>query len=208
MIENIVSNNGHKYVDLDLPSGTLWAICNVGAERHSESGLYFQWGDIQGYKFNQIGTGTEQKKFAEDWSDYKWNPSGDGKTFTKYTTKGDMLDLKDDAAHVYMGGSWHMPTPKQCRELINNTINTWRELNSGVKGTIFTSKKDKSKSIFIPAAGFARNGLVSNIRDFGCVWSSMMMSTDYCQFLVFNLRGAGINGDQLCYGMSVRGVIG
>ena len=25
------SNGGHDYVDLGLPSGTLWAACNIGA---------------------------------------------------------------------------------------------------------------------------------------------------------------------------------
>ncbi len=34
-------DNGHEYVDLDLPSGTLWATCNVGAETHSKA--VFDW---------------------------------------------------------------------------------------------------------------------------------------------------------------------
>ena len=61
-----INNNGHEYVDLNLPSGTLWATCNIGASKPSESGLYFQWGDTQGYTKEQIGTGDEQKKFAKD----------------------------------------------------------------------------------------------------------------------------------------------
>lgn len=48
MNKNTVNNNGHDYVDLKLPSGTLWATCNVGANKPSDTGLYFQLGDIFG----------------------------------------------------------------------------------------------------------------------------------------------------------------
>ena len=37
--------NGHAYVDLGLPSGTLWATCNVGATIPEEYGNYFAWGE-------------------------------------------------------------------------------------------------------------------------------------------------------------------
>ena len=43
-----INNNGYEYVDLGLPSGTLWAACNVGASKPSDDGQYFQWGDTQG----------------------------------------------------------------------------------------------------------------------------------------------------------------
>lgn len=35
--------NGHEYVDLGLPSGTLWATCNVGASKPEDFGDYFSW---------------------------------------------------------------------------------------------------------------------------------------------------------------------
>ena len=172
MTKHKVNNtNGFGYADLGLPSKTLWATCNVGADKPSDFGLYFQWGDTIGYTQDQIGLGVGQKKFA--WADYKWNPSGDGKTFTKYTTEGATLELEDDAANKYMGGDWHMPTPTQISELLNNTTNTWTTQN-GVNGYNFTSKTDTSKSIFIPAAGNAWDGSVSYSGDDGCVWSSML----------------------------------
>ena len=43
--------NGHKYVDLDLPSGTIWAACNVGADKPEDSGLLFQFGRVDGYAY-------------------------------------------------------------------------------------------------------------------------------------------------------------
>ena len=108
--------NGFEYVDLGLPSGTLWATMNVGASKPSDFGLYFQWGDTQGYTAAQVG---KDKQFT--WNDYKFSIDGSSSNFSKYTTTGARLDLEDDAAHANMGGSWHMPTPEQCQELIDNT---------------------------------------------------------------------------------------
>ena len=188
-MEKKINNNGFEYVDLGLPSGTLWATMNVGASKPSEAGLYFQWGDTVGYTASQVGTGEGQKKFADDWSDYKWRLSGDSWSsivFKKYTTKGAKLELEDDAAHVNMGGEWHMPSPTQINELINNTTSEWTTLD-GVNGRLFTSKKDGTKSIFIPAAGFAWDGSVRNSGDYGNVWSSMLNtdSVNSGQYLFF-----------------------
>ena len=46
-----MKENGFEYVDLGLPSGTMWAICNVGASRPEDSGLLFQFGHVNGYKY-------------------------------------------------------------------------------------------------------------------------------------------------------------
>ena len=102
-------NNGHAYVDLGLPSGTLWATCNVGANVPEEAGGLYAWGE------------TEEKD-DYSWSTYKWC-NGDAcdasnKTLTKYcdregygTMDGKMsLELEDDVANVKWGGDWHIPT--------------------------------------------------------------------------------------------------
>ena len=207
-IKKEINNNGYDYVDLELPSGTLWATCNVGASKPSESGLYFQWGDTQGYTAEQVGTGDGQKKFASDESDYKF---GIYPNYTKYTTTGATLDLEDDAAHANMGGSWHMPTPKQISELINtaNTTSTWTT-QDGVNGRLFTSKKDGTKSIFIPAAGYAWDGSVQNSGGGGDVWSSMLGTddVDYGQNLGFGSGNVVLYGSYRYDGISVRGVVG
>ena len=197
--------NGHDYVDLGLESGTLWATMNVGASKPSDAGLYFQWGDTKGYSKDQIGTGDGQKKFASDWSDYKWN---DSEGFSKYNTAGDALELEDDAANVHMGGDWHIPTPEQVEELINNITGTWTT-QDGVKGRLFTSKKN-DKSIFFPAAGRAWDGSVHRSGVSGYVWSSMLSSSNvfYGQDLNFNTDNAYLDYNYRYYGFSVRGVLG
>ena len=201
-----INNNGYDYVDLGLPSGTKWATMNVGASKASDAGLYFQWGDTKGYTATQVGRGEGKKKFSSDWSDYKW---GVNPNFTKYTTTGATLELEDDAAHIHMGGDWHMPTPDQIKELTANTTSTWTK-QDGVNGRLFTSKTDTSKSIFIPAAGFAWDGSVHGSGVNGSVWS-FLLSTDVVaggQYLGFSSGGAYLlcSGSR-CDGRSVRGVI-
>ena len=114
----------YKMIDLGLPSGTLWADRNIGATDIYDGGKLFQWGDPTPYDIPEHTDGMVnkgQKMF--EWGDYKWNPSGDGSTFTKYNeTDGKItLDPEDDAAHVNMGGTWKMPTQKQVIELFKET---------------------------------------------------------------------------------------
>ena len=201
-----INNNGYEYVDLGLPSGTLWASCNIGALKSSDAGLYFQWGDTQGYTKEQIG---KDKQFT--WNDYKFSIDGSNSNFSKYTRKSETLELEDDAAHVNMGGSWHIPTLEQISELINETVSEWVTLDDA-KGMKFTSKKDKSKYIFIPAAGSALDGLVVGSGYYGYVWSSMLYS-GYHLYLVPTL-GFDCISPFFCdiysrdNGFTVRGVIG
>lgn len=200
--------NGHDYVDLGLPSGTKWAAQNVGARKPYDSGLYFQWGDISGYTADQLGTGDGKKTF--EFGYYKWNPSGDGKTFTKYTQAEQVLDLEDDAAHVNMGGDWRMPTLAQIQELIN-TANTTSALTTqnGVSGTTFTSKKDTSKSIFIPASGYITGVTLKDSNNKGYTWTSVL--SDYrVSGRILYLLSTGPKTDRFgrYNGLTIRGVIG
>lgn len=208
MDKNKINNNGYEYVDLELPSGTLWATMNVGASSPEESGLYFQWGDTVGYTKEQIGIGDGKKKFEKDWSDYKLSINGSDSNFSKYATNGDALELEDDAAHSHMGGDWHMPTSKQIWELIENTTTTLTKIY-GVVGISFTSKRNITKSIFFPVAGFARNGLLFDNRSEGYIWSSVLSTNNICdgQYLNITSEGAHLYGDYRSFGFPVRGVI-
>ena len=205
-MEKEINNNGFEYVDLGLTSGTLWAAANVGANKPSDGGLYFQWGDTKGYTKGQVGKGKGKKNFSTDWRDYKW---GTYPNFTKYVTTGSTLESEDDAAHIHMGGDWHMPTPNQIWELMHNTTSTWTT-QDGVNGRLFTSKKDASKSIFIPAAGSAWIGSVRGIGRYGHVWSSMLSTVfaDSCQCLNFYSEDSYLTNYDRSDGFSVRGVIG
>lgn len=46
-----MKENGFEYVDLGLPSKTMWATCNVGADKPEDNGLLFQFGRVDGYRY-------------------------------------------------------------------------------------------------------------------------------------------------------------
>ena len=110
-----MKENGFEYVDLDLPSGTMWATCNVGATKPEDPGLLFQFGRVDGYTYND----------NDNDNHFKANYQNKKDTCSEYipvTTSGkvykanDILDLADDAAHANMGGVWKMPTNYQLEE--------------------------------------------------------------------------------------------
>ena len=193
-------HNGFEYVDLGLPSGTLWAKCNLGAEKETDSGLYFAWGETKGHK-----DPSGEKKFT--WNDYKF---GDYENLTKYNSdEKEVLELEDDAAHVNMGGNWRMPTNDDFKELVENTVNEWAEVD-GVKGRKFINKNDKSKWVFLPAAGFCINGSLGGSGSYGYYWSSSLVSSlvRYAYSMYFyssSVLWQGYNYRRC--GFSVRGVV-
>jgi hypothetical protein len=128
-----------------LPSGTLWADRNVGADSPEAYGDHFSWGE------------TSPNDFYE-WKSYKWC-EGSNSTITKYCTDSqygtldnkDTLDPEDDAATVNMGSEWRMPTYDEFDELIKTCTWEWSTHND-TKGYKITGPN--GNSIFLPAAGY------------------------------------------------------
>ena len=120
-LQNIGGGVKYKTIDLGLPSSLLWADRNIGASTPEEAGLYFQWGDTQGYTAEQVGKEEGLKEFK--WADYKFSIGGSSSNFSKYNASDSktVLDPEDDAAHVNMGGNWRMPTFEEYKELCLNT---------------------------------------------------------------------------------------
>ena len=153
-----MTENGFEYIDLGLPSKTMWATCNVGGNKPEDPGLLFQFGRVDGYKY-----GDRNNKFIEDDL-----TTTSGKVYKET----DVLDLDDDAAHVNMGSVWRMPTICQLKELYNNT--TYKvEIINGVKGMLFISNIN-SKRLFVPFAGYWYNGSFAAVGSSARVWSSQV----------------------------------
>ena len=132
----IINNNGYDYVDLGLPSGTLWATKNVGATTESDYGLYFAWGETSGYTKEEALV-NERLFNEESWNtDHHLDKYLDGSV--------SQLLLEDDAANVNWGGDWHMPTTAQAQEIIDNTtivyddVNQLYTLTSAINGNTLT----------------------------------------------------------------------
>ena len=185
--------NGHEYVDLGLPSGLLWATCNVGATNPEEYGDYFAWGE------------TEPKE-EYTWKTYKF---GTEKALTKYTGSDGLtvLEAADDAAAVNWKGGWRMPTEADFEELLNKTTNKW-VTQGGVKGRLFTA--ENGNSIFLPASGYRDGGSLKCVDSDGYCWSSSLnkFNPAYAYYLNFSSDNAYCNYGDRYYGQCVRPVIG
>lgn len=197
--------NGQSYVDLFLPSRTLWATCNIGASSPEDYGDYFAWGETEGYN---------DGKTNFNWITYKWC-NGSSDSLTKYNTSSyygvidnkTELDLEDDAAYVNWGTEWHMPSLEQFSELINSSYTTteWMTQN-GVIGLKITSKTN-GNSIFLPAAGFREFKLF----DAGLCcsyWSRTLYTSspiNACD-LYYNSSDVSMGSSYRLYGRSVRPV--
>ncbi|MBR5036429.1 MAG: Ig-like domain-containing protein [Prevotella sp.] len=197
------------YVDLGLPSGTLWATCNIGASSPEDYGDYFAWGETEGYN---------DGKTDFSWSTYKWC-NGSSSTLTKYCTNSSHgyegftdnkteLDLEDDAASVNWGPAWRMPSYEQFQELINSSYTTteWTTQN-GVNGGKITSKTNNN-SIFLPAAGYRIGSSLYYAGSDGFYWSRTLYSGDprNARRLYFGSSGIDTSSDYRYRGQSVRPV--
>ena len=198
----------YEYVDLGLSSGLKWAKCNIGAEKETDYGDYFQWGEIENHG-NSAYRCTHDKYYnilnTYDTLTKYCNDSSCGIVDNKFT-----LDLEDDAARANMGGDWRMPTRDEIQELLDNTDKEWiKDYNgTGVNGRKFTSKTN-GNYIFIPAAGL-RSGSLSFYQGHFCdVWSSSVNILDPFNAwdLDFSSGGSLVAYMSRGYGLSVRGVL-
>lgn len=185
----------YEAVDLGLTSGLKWATTNIGATAPEESGLFFQWSSTDGHSATEVTNNT-----------YGFTGTPDN---ARYYTDQTTLSSSHDAAIVNMGDGWRMPTKDEVMELINGTTQTAETLNN-VSGIRFTSKKDTSKSIFIPSIkGFmaysqsASTGLWTSTRGTNNS-SAYYFSTDNSVLSYFSLfQGQTTN---VSNGLPIRGV--
>ena len=196
---------GHDYVEI---GGIKWATMNVGATGVTDGGLYFAWGETDGYLPSQVGT---DKNF--DWADHKFSINGDPSNLKKYKTTDAYRTLVpcDDPVTVNWGGAWRSPTREEFAALSGAVTTEWVTdyQGSGVNGLVLTDKNDSTKQLFFPAAGYGVNGGTHGDGESGNYWSSSVSEEHYSDGSVF-----GFNSDEVTwgednfrrYGYSVRGV--
>ena len=183
--EKAVKKVEHEYVDLGLPSGRLWATCNIGAEKPTHCGDYFAWGATEPYNLIYCDTdnydNTEAAKLIE-------------------------MDDAHDAAKVLWGKEWRMPTFTDFSELIDNcTYNL--EVIDGIKCGVFASKSNNQK-IVMPAAGYVNGGSLYGRGSLGLYWSRSFYSSSDAWRLDFYSSGRGVGTNDRYLGFSVRAVRG
>lgn len=183
--KKIVTKSGqidnHSYIDLGLKSGLKWATCNIGAEKPTEYGDYFSWGEIN-------------DKDLYDWTTYKWGTAhiySREYNITKYCLEKEFgvvdekhkLELEDDVATLKWKGNWRMPTYFEMEELVNGCRWKWTDnYNESRVAGIIGESKNNDGVIFFPATGRCRP--TPELRgSAGFYWSSSIcMKRNQCAF--------------------------
>ena len=173
----------HEFVDLGLPSGRLWATCNIGAERPTDYGDYFACGAVEPYNINDCDTdsfnGTDAAKLSE-------------------------MDDEHDAAKVLWGDDWRMPTLTDFAELIEHCTYV-SEVIDGIRHGVFTSKVNNQR-IIMPAAGYVNSGALCSRGDVGSYWSMSFGSSELAWSISFGPGGRSVDTNGRYIGFSVRPV--
>ena len=186
-------------VDLGLPSGTLWADRNIGANSPEGYGDYFAWGETR-------------PKSEYNWSTYNYCKGSD-KTIAKYCDDSSygtvdnktVLEPSDDAATANWGAAWRMPTHEEQVELNEKCKWTWTTRN-GVKGYKVTGPN--GNSIFLPAAGYVIDIDIVYSGTYSIYWSSSLWDNPQTVWVIdFRMDShSGNIGVPRRYGFSIRAV--
>ena len=188
---SIGQSSGIEWVDLDLPSGTYWAKCNLGATSESDYGDYYMWGSTE--PNNNTTCDWEHAPFNNGSSSY------DSTYFDKVKNTvypNDVLAKGYDAAYKATEGIARMPTVSEFQELIDNTNSVWvpNYNNSGINGRKFTSKTN-GNSIFIPASGGRLGSSFRKQSSNGYVWSSLLYTSSSVDAVVLKFDSGSISAD-------------
>ena len=180
------------YVDMGLPSGTLWAKKNLGAVSETDYGMYVSWGNLEmhpygdGYNFSQ--------------NNYDISPAASISTD---------LTLEQDVAHSILGCGWRMTTKADLDELVAGCNTSWTTdyEGSGIAGRVFTSKTN-GNTLFFPASGCRDGNNMNNRGTAGYYWETGLNSTTHAKHMYIGSGGVDTNGNrQRNCGCSIRPVL-
>ena len=204
--ENYIVVNGEKFlhkpesaerapVDLGLPSGTLWAAGNIGAELPWETGKYFAWGETVGY------SGADVAARVRTFNEESYN-AGSAASISADLT------LEQDAARANLGGNWQMPTADYYQELIDNCVYSfqWNYGGSGVTCAVFKSMLNGNELV-IPCTGYYNETSKSYENQKAYCWSGSWYSSSYAKIGCGSNTFIATNTSNRYYGLNVRAII-
>lgn len=184
---NAEPNQSNLYVNLGLPSGTLWYNTNLGANNLTERGLYFSWGNTDGYTATYV-----EGEYSGFINNYNFTANSYSST-NGYQISG-TIPLEKDIASQILGDGWRIPTDVQFQELIDNcTIeNTTIE---GVPGKLFTSNIN-GNTLFFPNNGYGVGTLLDTPKFYTSYWTNVDDEIDNTKAVCFH---SGLSETQLGY---------
>lgn len=181
------------FIDLGLPSGTLWASWNVGATSETEVGNYYAWGE------------TEPKN-AYSKENYKFYRGPNTQDYTKYNNNEDkelVLRDGDDVATTIYGAGYRMPTDAEWTELKTYCSVTYS------KGNGYTFTSNNGESIFFPESGYKNSDSVTSGAQIYCWAKNRDTIVNLTQAYRINVNTAPtvtVSKSTRYWGMPVRAV--
>lgn len=112
--------NKYEFVDLGLPSGTLWATCNVGSSDVLDPGGFFAWGELKEKDVYNENTYNYDKKYLD--KDFAKSLIGSN---CRIPTKEDFEELYKYCKYIILRHNDIKVmsfTPKNCRKKNKPTI--------------------------------------------------------------------------------------
>lgn len=181
------------WVDLGLPSGTLWRKFNIGATSPLQFGLFFTYANLQGHYWNG-NSFSDGYIFSE--ANYSTTP---GASFSGN------IDDAHDAAREYLGEHWKLPTNVQLSELINNT--TQEFLFHGTLQYVRFTSNNNSESLLFPLTGFGVNSTLYSLNQRSYLASGIQRSNTQGYIMSID-SNSGITNTVLYkwYGFQIRPV--
>lgn len=193
---------GHDFVEI---GGIKWATCNVGAEKPTDAGLYFAWGETKGY------TAKEIDGHKHSFTSESYNLDRGLAKYNEHDRKT-VLDRIDDPVAINWGGRWRLPTAEEIQILKScsffNFVKDYE--HSGVNGLLIIDKQCHERKIFLPAAGYGNFFNCEAKNEFGLYWNRTLSncSTSCGGSLRFYID---VTDWDDCYnrsfGFSVRGIL-
>ncbi len=223
-VDNGVTIYDYEWVDLQLPSGTLWANRNLGATNEADSGKYFQWACSTSLSTSESGTSEnypywKQYETGTDYVPTKYCSSDNMTTISRSKNSADASFDYDDAVENWMcdvaeGTSYtwqrmYVPTTADFEELLNSENCRWelvtRTDSNGnmVEGYLVKSNRN-NEEIFLPFADASGKGYywtnslnADKISSSDWTYGNSMEISESAKNLIYTRR---------CYALSVRGV--
>ena len=168
-------------VDLGLPSGTLWASCNIGASSISDFGDLYMWGGVIPVQ------------------------SVNQKDINYHISQRNIIGTSYDAAALLFGESWSLPSEEQFLELIATCKWVWTNVD-GRNG--YEVRGPNGNILFLPAAGCVLIDGSKYGNQFGYYWTGEghPRNLKYATELVIGLDQVNIESGQQYVGRSIRPV--
>ncbi len=158
--------DGHNYVDLGLPSGTLWATEDLTVLESGAQSPFFSWGETaskQMFSYMNYRYATAKDSLTKYVCDEKYAAN-------KMTDNIKMLLAYDDAANMNWGGRWFMPSREELEELCDNCTFEYVYDKDSVCYVVGISKRN-GKNIVFPTPGAMQQDKLLYANNGVFVWS-------------------------------------